>query len=202
MTNRQRCERCERPQALCYCSQIQTIDNLWPVHILQHPLESRHALGTARIAHLGLSRCTLTKSEHFSAVAPANFALIYPGDDSLPLSTLQDQSPRPLLFLDATWRKSRRMLFESPILAALPRYALESPPPSRYLIRREPTANTLSTLEAIVYTLTRLEHDHDKYLPLLQIMDGLIERHIDFMGQDIFVKNYGAKNHTGNQSGA
>ncbi len=82
------------------------------------------------------------------------------------------------------------MLFESAALAALPRYTLESPPVSRYRIRREPTANALSTLEAIVYTLSQLENCLEKYEPLFQIMDDLIKQHIDAMGQDTFKKNY------------
>ncbi len=192
MSSRERCECCYRPVSLCYCAMIRPADNHWPVHILQHPQESRHALGTARIAHLGLNRCTLTRGEQLTANVPANVVLIYPGENALPLSALQDQSPRPLLFLDATWRKSRRMLFESHALAALPRYGLESPPVSRYRIRREPTANALSTLEAIVYTLGQLENSREKYEPLLQTMDELIEQHIGFMGKDTFRKNYSA----------
>lgn len=169
---------------------ISPLDNIWSVHILQHPQESRHALGTARIAHLGLTRCTLTAGEQLAAGDPADIALIYPGQGSQPLSILKDQPPRPLLFLDATWRKTRRMLFESPALATLPRYALESPPLSRYRIRREPSTTALSTLEAIVYTLGQLEDAHERYAPLLQVMDSLIEQHIAFMGIDTFTKNY------------
>lgn len=218
MTNRKRCEHCARPQAYCYCAQIPIIENLWPVYILQHPQESRNALGTARIARLGLAKCTLTmwerarsrmtenffetnreqgsllqdsrKTNRVQSTLPQEAVLIYPGDNALPLSALAGQSPRPLIFLDATWRKSRRMLFESPELCALPRHALDSPPPSRYRIRKEPAAHTVSTLEAVAHTLARLENATTRYEPLLRVMDTLIEQQIQRMGRDTFAKNY------------
>ncbi len=190
MTARPRCERCRRPQSHCLCACISPIKNLWPVHILQHPQETLHSLGTARIADLGLVNCTLTVVGSTELSAPENTVLIYPGESSQPLSTLPDIPSSTLLFIDATWRKSRRMLFEFPALAALPRYCLASPPPSRYRIRKEPTAQALSTLEAIVYTLAEIEGNEQKYQPLLRIMDQLIEEQIGRMGSEIFANNY------------
>lgn len=207
MPPRARCPRCQRPSLLCYCAQLPTasLHNHWPVTILQHPQESRHALGTARIAQLGLRDCRLIvgdsetlQAEVARLVASERVALIYPGADSQPLSVLREQPPQRLLFIDATWRKSRRLLLDSAWLAALPRYHLESSPPSRYRIRKEPHSEALSTLEAIVYALTFLERavegcvesDENKYTPLLQIMDGLIDEQIRAMGPETFAKNY------------
>lgn len=207
MPPRARCPRCQRPSLRCYCAQLPSpaLQNHWPVTILQHPQESRHALGTARIAQLGLSNCKLIvgdaetlQAEVAGQVAEEGIALIYPGADSQPLSALRELPPRRLLFIDATWRKSRRLLLESTWLAALPRYHLESPPPSRYRIRREPHGEALSTLEAVVFALAFLEggaedyadSDGSKYTPLLQVMDGLIDEQIRAMGLETFAKNY------------
>lgn len=85
------------------------------------------------------------------------------------------------------------MLFESPALAALPRYCLTSPPASRYRIRKEPSTRSLSTLEAIVYALSEIEGDAHKYQPLLNVMDQLIENQIKHMGQETFSTNYPKK---------
>lgn len=196
MAKRERCARCQRPLPSCYCAELRPLDNHWPVWILQHPQEARHALGTARIAALGLRRCKLEEytapsDRHSFAGSELAPVLIYPGSDSAPLQTLAKQSPRPLLFLDGSWRKSRRMLLESPWLQALPRYALEAPPPSRYRIRREPDANAVSTLEAIVYSLGVVEGDAARYQPLLQLMDKIINEQIAHMGQEIYARNYG-----------
>lgn len=207
MPPRARCPRCQRPSLRCYCAQLPSpaLQNHWPVTILQHPQESRHALGTARIAQLGLSDCALLVgdaetwlAEVARQFAEEGIALIYPGADSQPLSVLREQPPRRLLFIDATWRKSRRILLESAWLAALPRYHLESPPASRYRIRKEPHGEALSTLEAVVHALVFLEgaaegdveSGENKYAPLLQVMDGLVDEQIRAMGPETFAKNY------------
>jgi len=195
MAKRERCERCLRPISLCYCAQLSPVDNAWPVWILQHPAESRHALGTARIAALGLRDCTLAfeapldNTHPFVTTQPAP-VLIYPSSDSLALSDLGTESRRPLLFIDATWRKSRRMLLENPWLEALPRYALASPPASRYRIRREPNPAAISTLEAIVHCLGQLEGNAKRYQPLLEQMDRLVDEQIAHMGHEVFERNY------------
>ncbi|MES3008491.1 MAG: tRNA-uridine aminocarboxypropyltransferase [Pseudomonadota bacterium] len=207
MPPRTRCPRCQRPSLHCYCGQLPNpaLQNHWPITILQHLQESRHALGTARIAQLGLTDCTLIvgNAETLQAgvaghVPEKSISLIYPGADSQPLSVLREQPPQRLLFIDATWRKSRRLLLESAWLAALPRYHLESPPPSRYRIRKEPHNDALSTLEAVVHALTFLERagegcvesGENQYTPLLLIMDGLIDEQIQAMGPETFATNY------------
>lgn len=190
MARRLRCPHCQRPLDRCYCASLTPQPHAWPVRILQHAAEARHALGTARIAALGLRDCLLLPA-HASPV-PAG-VLIYPGPDSQPLSALLGTTPQPLIFLDATWRKSRRLLLESPDLAALPRYQLENPQPSRYRIRREPHAHALSTLEAIVQTLELLEAAPGRHAALLQVMDALVDEQITHMGEQTFRRNYRAQ---------
>lgn len=194
MTKRQRCENCTRPLPLCYCARLPNIVNHWPVHIIQHPSESRHALGTARIAHLGLSEATLTSypiaPEDLETLTSQRIALIYPGDHSEPLEQLQGSSPRRLVFIDATWRKSKRMLLESSFLGQLPRYTLPVTAPSRYRIRKEPSDQSLSTLEAIVSALGILENDDKRYLPLLEVMDTLIAQQTSRMPPEVLRENY------------
>lgn len=195
MVKRERCASCLRPLALCYCAQLSPIDNLWPVWILQHPTESRHALGTARIAAIGLRHCKLEVSKEADEDSPfaradITPALIYPGPHSLSLLGLEREPHRPLLFIDATWRKSRRMMAENPWLENLPRYALPSPPKSRYRIRREPNPEAISTLEAIVHSLSLLEGDAARYRTLLEQMDRLVDEQIAHMGEEVFARNY------------
>lgn len=194
-SSRQRCPHCERPLPRCYCRQLPTLANRWPVWICQHPTESRHALGTARIAALGLEQCLLSPCPGPAnpAMFPASSALpalIYPGEDALPIEALQTQDIRPLLFLDGTWRKAHRMLMESAWLQSLPRYSLHPSMPSRYRIRRAPRPDALSTLEAIVKTLGVLEGDEQRFAPLLSVMDHLVEEQITHMGKTVYQHNY------------
>ncbi|MEX1197618.1 MAG: tRNA-uridine aminocarboxypropyltransferase [Pseudohongiellaceae bacterium] len=187
---RRHCPRCRRPEVVCYCSLIRPVDNRWPVHILQHPRESGHAVGTARIAALSLTRCGLDILQQSFSPSPGD-VLVYPGADARPLEELTGESPHRLLFLDASWRKSRRMLHEQPALAALPRYCLTDAPPSRYRIRREPERGFLSTVEAVVLALETLEREPGRYHSLLQVMDWMIDQQIHHMGDSVYRRHYG-----------
>lgn len=79
-----------------------------------------------------------------------------------------------LVVLDGTWRKSRKMLYQNPILQTLPRLPLADPPPSRYTIRKAHRPDQLSTLEATCHALMQLENTSEKYQPLLHAFDGFV----------------------------
>lgn len=203
MMKRPGCERCERPLAACLCASLPKtpITNQWPVYILQHTQERTHALNTARIAMLGVQQCQLhavsdavvetTLSAEVLALL-ANALLIYPGGNSTDVSQLAvaDVAGRPLLLLDASWRKSRRLLLGSPWLQQLPRISVALPAPSRYRIRREPLPGYCSSLEALCHVLGTLERDHARYAPLLAAMDMMIEQQITQMGEATYRRNY------------
>ncbi len=195
MTKRATCSACNRPISVCYCHTVKPVDNQWPVYILQHPSESKHPVGTAAIAARSLINCQLQIAEHFQ---PDSFnrsvqqaVLVYPSDEAVSLDSLSQGEPKTLIFLDASWRKSYRMLMESPELQALPKLGLQPKQPSRYKIRQSKQSGSLSTLEAIAYTLGALEQDDEKYRPLLNSMDWMIEKQISLMGEAVFRRNYG-----------
>lgn len=155
------------------------------VLILQHPLESHHAKGSARLLHLGLPGSRLVVGETFDQVllqgllSVTGSVLLYPDspDPALaapPVKRFDDSAPKQLVVLDATWRKSRKMLYANPALQALPRLALNDAVPSRYLIRRAHALGQLSTLEATCHALSALEQDAQKYLPMLAGFDGFV----------------------------
>src|SRR5262249_11523329 len=74
-----------------------------------------------------------------------------------------------LVVLDATWRKSLRMLLEHSALAALPRLSLDAPAPTRYrAIRAARRPDQVSTLEATVQALAMLEGSSFEAAPLLE----------------------------------
>lgn len=79
-----------------------------------------------------------------------------------------------LVMLDATWRKSRKMLHLNPVLQTLPRLDLGAVPMSRYAIRKAQRPHQLSTLEAAVLALQQLEQGPERYAPLLQAFDGFV----------------------------
>ncbi len=197
------CPHCQRPVQVCWCSALPqpAIANHWPVHILQHRQEQSHPLNSARIAVLGLGQCELhtvtdvpveTTLPAAVLAALASALLIYPGPHSCDVAQLDPAgvTTRPLLLLDASWRKSRRLLLSSPWLQSLPAISVDLQVPSRYRIRREPAANYCSSLEAVCAVLAQLERNQQKYQPLLATMDHMIDLQIAQMGVATFQRNY------------
>ena len=164
-TPSRRCIRCCRPAELCFCASIPDIDNRTDVLIVQHRRERFHAFNSARIVHQSLNRCRLL-ADHTPRLAGRfastplsdRAALLYPGDDASLLTELHpDQYPDQLIVLDGTWNHAKTLMRDLPRIQSLPRYRLAPSSPSRYRIRREPSEQSLSTLEATVAALRVLE---------------------------------------------
>jgi DTW domain-containing protein YfiP len=103
--------------------------------------------------------------------------LLYPSTEmgqTIATSALTNPSQLRLVLLDATWRKSRKMLFRNPLLQSLPRLALTDMPSSRYAIRKAHALDQLSSFEACCYALMQLEKNAEKYTLGLQIFDDFI----------------------------
>lgn len=193
------CSHCLRPERTCICRWSTPIAHAIEVLILQHPLEAKHAKGSARLLHLSLPNSRLLVGEVFDeqeleVLLHAPFApgaqrkqaiLLYPDtpDDAglaqaSPLDLAQaEPGGLRLVVLDGTWRKSRKMLYVNPLLQSLPRLALHNAPPSQYLIRKAHGAHQLSTFEATCYALMQLEKDSARCAPLLDAFKGFVAQH-------------------------
>jgi DTW domain-containing protein YfiP len=195
------CERCLRAQSSCICGWIRSLKPAAQVLILQHPLEVAQVKGSGRLLHLSLTGSVLAQGEQFNEEAlrdllfseaegvPVRPVLLYPHTPGLPESVLPDLSTPQrlrLVILDATWRKSRKMLHLNPLLQALPRLPLIDPPASQYRIRKAHRADQLSTLEAACHALAQLESEHSKYLPLLQAFDGFVAQQSSYIPTETF----------------
>lgn len=204
--SRPQCPDCYRPPAYCYCSLITDVANSWPVFILQDMREAKHPLGTAKIATLSLNQAEMvtlnpdrpdTSADFLAKVFSRpllNPALIYPGDNARPVHELTSAGAaaagsRDLLFIDASWGRSLRMMKVFPALGALPLFVLSGMPTSRYRIRKQPSADAVSTLEAIACVLQQVEPALD-CKPMLATMDWVIDQQIKRMGSDVYHSNY------------
>ena len=119
--------------------------------------------------------------------------LLYPGREAVNLSDRGHEGERLALFgeqlgarrlvvflLDATWALGRKMLRLSPTLQRLPRIMFTPSAPSRYLIKQQPHAGCLSTLEATHELLLALERAGlDRYALPEQLL-ALFHRMQDF----------------------
>lgn len=122
-----------------------------------------------RLLHLSLAHCEVVVGERFAPEAlqallqrPGRVTrLLYPDVPAAPAASSPATSagvPTRLVVLDATWRKSLRMLLEHPALAALPRLCLDAPAQTRYrAIRAARRTDQISTLEATLQALAMLE---------------------------------------------
>jgi DTW domain-containing protein YfiP len=198
MPRRPTCPHCQRPQATCICGFVTPTPHACEVLILQHPLEEHHAKNSARLLHLSLPNSRLVVGEVFDDAAlqalmpqPRYTVLLYPPTAfeghaaPAPLDALQLKDPHSvkLVVLDATWRKSRKMLHLSPALQRLARLTLDDVPQGRYAIRKAHQPGQLSTLEATCAALAQLEGDAARWQPLLAAFDRFVAQ------QQAFVQN-------------
>ena len=186
------CPHCLRPQSACICALAQPVACATQVLILQHPLEVHEAKGTARLLHLCLPGSRLEVGEQLDAAqlqhwlhapwqsgdTPRQPVLLYPPSPDLPAPpALPEPLPASavrLVVIDGTWRKSRKMLHQNPLLQQLPRLPLRELPASRYRIRTARQPHQLSTLEATCAALAQLEGSAEQFEPLLSAFDGFV----------------------------
>lgn len=160
---RQRCYQCFRPMSLCFCEAIPCVNNRTDVLILQHTRERTHAFNTARIVRKALGRCQLIADDNRSfskhrLPIQANAGLLYPSTNAPVLNDLADEKrPSQLVIIDGTWHQAKTIVRDVPQLRNLPCYRLAPASPGNYRIRREPNAQSLSTVEATVAALRALE---------------------------------------------
>lgn len=180
---RPHCYRCDKPALACLCARVPRLDNRTPIVIVQHRRESRHPLGTVRIAELGLENVLVnvvpgsaTSDSSLPAWLPPSAGLLYPGPTARELTQLpKHEHPRALVVIDGTWHQARALFRDHAWLRTLPRFRLSPAEPSRYRIRREPAAHCVSTIEAIVQALEVLEPNLSGKHELLAAFDALID---------------------------
>ena len=184
------CARCLRAQSACICAWIAPLASNVELLILQHPLELGNAKNSARLLHLSVSPSTMVTGETFDAAVLAAMleeggrtpVLLYPDTPGLP-SLAMPAAPGKLrlVIVDATWRKSRKMLYCNPILQTLPRMTLRAMPPSHYRIRKAHAPDQLSTLEAAAYALMQLDADPARWQGLLAAFDGFVGQQLRYV---------------------
>lgn len=163
---------------------------------LMHPYEfKRVKAATGRLTHLCLADSEIHVGTSFDEQAavqalirdPANFPVVlYPTADARDLSKGQlhatDFGGRRLVvfLLDATWRLVRPMWRTSLSLQRLPRIMFSNAAPSRYVIKHQPEAGCLSTLEATHELLVALDRCGLDHYALPDQLLGLFQRMQDF----------------------
>lgn len=196
---RETCYRCFWPKALCWCPSLVPMPTRTRFVFLMHPKEfKQEKAATGRLTHLCLPNSELHMGIGFDRAEavqvlirdPLNYCvLLYPGPAAVNLSApaaIPDFAtalgPRRLVvfLLDATWAGARKMLRLSPTLQALPRIMFTATAPSRYIIKQQPQAGCLSTLEATHELLLAFARAGLDEYPLPAQLLGVFDRMQDF----------------------
>ena len=193
---RETCYRCFWPKSLCWCPSIQAMPTRTKFVFLMHPKEyKQEKAATGRLTHLCLANSEVhvgtdfDRDEEVQALLndPRNLLLlVYPGTQARNLSsgglTAAELGGRQLVLvlIDATWAGARKMLRLSPSLQRLPRVMFTATTASRYIIKQQPQAGCLSTLEATHELLLALEQARLDRYPLPDQLLGLFKRMQDF----------------------
>ncbi len=186
------CAECSRPRPLCLCAFVTPRATQTRVLLLQHPRESSVRIGTVRLLLLGLPNASLHVGLDFSSDTALEAALsnpkappilLFPGENAKNLEDSAPEGPVTLVVVDGTWWQANKLLKLNPKIANLPRYCLTPSEPSRYRIRRAPTKVHVSTIEAVVAALQKLEAPGTELLPLLSPFDAFVEQQLNFASQ-------------------
>ncbi|MGF1694860.1 DTW domain-containing protein [Vibrio lamellibrachiae] len=204
------CLQCGKSHKACICSWIKSLTSNVELIILQHSSETQRPMGTAKILTLSLTNSYCFVGEDFSQEPKLNILLsdpeythyiMYPCDDSqcvspalLPSNTSDSTSRSKhkkirVILLDGTWKKAYKMWQLSENLHCLSMLHLPKGLKGNYRIRKAPTDNSLSTVEAGYHLLSILQPELD-FTPLLTAFDNMIQFHINQMPEGVFERNY------------
>lgn len=162
------CKNCHYPLKTCVCSAIAPINNTISIIVLQHPNETHHAKNTVRLLKLSLQDISIhigtTFDQHSvlrQSLKPAerHTLAIYPNANSKEfVSTYSDnvEDIKTLLFIDGSWRQAYAIWQANPWLQKIPSAHFAGGYQSLYKSRKAPSDNSLSTLEAVAFSLESL----------------------------------------------
>lgn len=203
MTEITRCPECLK--STCVCEAIKPVSTRLCVVILQHPQEKNKELGTAYLLHKMLPNSVLKTGLSWGSlhrivgreVSPKKWGVLYAGTKTSskskdPISVvdkagnqLPDQASilaglEGIVLLDGNWRQAKTMWWRNPWLLKLQRMVLNPGVKSLYgNLRREPRANTLSTIEAAAFVISNLEDNKDLYDTLTAPLKNLVTQASD-----------------------
>lgn len=160
-----------------------------------HPREfKRQRTGTGRVTRKSLINSEIFMGVDFTHHEALNLALcnpgffpvlLFPGESAMSADSVEFRAASgaraPLVvILDATWASARKMLSSSTNLQRLPRISFSLQDTSRFVIKRQPKALCLSTIEATYRLLAAfdqsgIENLKGRHLALMETLDAIVE---------------------------
>jgi len=201
------CLRCFRPKRSCFCGDIQPFDTLTHIVILMHPKEAKKVkMGTGRLTHLFLNNSEIRIGLDFTEDVRINSLIndpqyfpvvLYPGENSVDIagndSLIKSIKNEILLVfvIDASWPLAKKILRQSQNLHALPQILFRPQEPSRYILKKQPHAYCLCTIESVSLLLEELEiigleNCQGKQRVLREALEKMCQLQSEFMNNDTF----------------
>lgn len=199
------CPRCRKPGVVCVCDAFTPIANRIEVVVLQHPQEKDVVLGTGLLTALHLTNARFRVGLSWPSLAaavghpvePRQWAVLFPGpaanaappgevamvdargsrkgDQAATLAQL-----RGIVLLDGSWSQAKALWWRNPWVLRAHRLVLGARHPSLYgRLRREPRRDSLSTLEAAAFALSRLEGRPEIETAMLSTFRRMLQRYRD-----------------------
>ena len=190
-----------RPTSTCICKHIRSFQTKTRFIILMHPKEYRkEKVGTGIMTQLQLENSEIivgvdfTNNKRVNEIltkeASSSF-LLYPGRDDFNLSIRKSSEinsflgKTPHLFiLDGTWPCARKMLKLSKNLQKLKRVSFDNKIKSKFIIKQQPEALCLSTIESaytVINLLRKADLEQCETEGFLLPFEKMIEYQLDFM---------------------
>lgn len=193
-----RCQTCQVPKNLCYCSRVVKVDNKTPVTIIMHQRERFLTSNTAVVATRSLNDSEIllrgmrdqSASEELHLRAGHVPLVLYPHESALAIGSqeLKDYlagRPAQLIVPDGSWRQAKRVAKREPALQSIQAVKLSDTSPSLYRLRRQVKPDRLCTFEAIARALGDLESPVIEQ-QLMQTMAAMDHAHAMARGMDKF----------------
>jgi DTW domain-containing protein YfiP len=194
------CSDCAKAHQACICAAIVPLLSHTELIILQHPTEEKRALGSACILSLSLANSRLFVGENFSEHEQLNKLLVdeeydhyvlFPNEQAISVEQVKVKSKnkRRIIIIDGTWKKAYKIWQLSANLHVLPSVALPTTLKGHYRIRKAPSENSLSTVEAGFHILSILEPEQE-FTPLIDVFESMIDFQIKQMPDGVYQRNY------------
>ncbi|WP_289097726.1 tRNA-uridine aminocarboxypropyltransferase [uncultured Pseudoalteromonas sp.] len=194
---RELCSHCGFSVKTCLCDSISIINNRLKIIILRHPNEEKVTKNTANLLNLGLDNCQILAGEseqdflQLATLPKATTAVLYPADNALCLdehtatatADAFKQSLTHLIVIDGTWKKAYKMLQLTPSLQGFQAVSFKQIPQNKYVIRKAPRADSLSTLEAVAHSLKLIEGLD--VTPLYKLLAALVDKQTQHMPDNV-----------------
>ena len=178
-----RCAGCALPPPLCLCAELPALATRTRVVLLMHHVERRKTSNTGRLLERALPGALVRVRGERGAPPPPPLPegrrlLLFP-DPSTRARVLSPElvagEDALLLVPDGTWGQAQRISQRDADARSAVPVRLPPGPPSRYGLRRNPRAGTVSTFEAVARALGVLEGPAVE-ASLMEIFDRFIER--------------------------